>query len=142
MTPLKPGPKPRDPSTHRTVIVRVGLTPDEAARLDAVRGDTDRAVLARDAVLREVKRREVGLARAAKVARDAVVVRAWESHPYGKCRDFAGGRLAAFADSRGWEVYDKTSSRTAHGPETGPEGRLLADAALRAAGYVLEGETP
>ena len=42
----------------RTVKVSPHFTASEAARLDAVRGDMDRAVLARDAVLREVKRRE------------------------------------------------------------------------------------
>ena len=125
---------------RRTVKVSPHFTAAEAARLDAVRGDTDRAALARDAVLREVKRREVALAKAAKAAWDAIVVRAWGSYSYAKCRDFTSGHLAAFVDGRGWEVYDKTASRTARGPETGPEGQRLADAALKAAGYVLKGE--
>jgi len=127
---------------RRTVKVAPHFTAAESARIDAVRGDTERAALARDAVLREVKRREAGLARAAKLARVAVVVVAWESQSYGMCRDFAGGQLAAFVDQRGWEAYNKASDRIARGPETGAEGQRLADAALRAAGYVLEGDTP
>ena len=56
----------------RTVKVSPHFTASEAARLDAVRGDTDRAVLARDAVLREVRRREAS--ERAKAARAALVM--------------------------------------------------------------------
>ena len=58
MTPAKPGPKPRDPSALRTVIVRVYLTADEAARLDEVRGTVDRGAWVREAALRKAASRK------------------------------------------------------------------------------------
>ena len=58
MTPAKPGPKPRDPSALRTVIVRVYLTADEAARLDAARGEVERCAWVREAALRKVASRK------------------------------------------------------------------------------------
>ena len=51
MTPAKPGPKPRDPAALRTVIVRVYLTPGEAARLDAARGVVERCVWVREVTM-------------------------------------------------------------------------------------------
>lgn len=61
MTPAKPGPKPRDPSTLKMVIVRVYLTADEAARLDAARGEVERCVWVREVVMREAALRAAGV---------------------------------------------------------------------------------
>jgi len=131
MTRSKPGPKPRDPSTHRNVIVRAYMTPGEAAKIDAARGDVERAVWVREAAV----------ARASRKPARAPTVDAWDRR---KQRAHINGGIAALVNAYGWYVWrsEQTVSGTAFagGLQTGPEGQRLADAALRAAGYVLADE--
>lgn len=123
------------PGDKRRVKVSPHFTEGEAARLDAVRGGVERAEWLRAVAMREVGRRERAAGKAAKTKAGSMV-KAWAEFPSGLFRDFARGDIAAFVNGQGWGTFS-LKGRLASGPETGPEGQRLADAALRDAGYVL-----
>jgi hypothetical protein len=149
MTRARPGPKPRDPSTHRTVIVRLYLTEPEAARLDAVCGVDSRGQVMRAILLRWVAREEAGRKRSAMATRPLAFAGPWVESS-GSRRFYSTDPMdhAALVDSLGWYAWHPRGGPLAgslirSGAERGNLGRALADSALRAAGYVLaDGETP
>lgn len=66
----------------------------------------------------------------------------WQGHERLTRRALCGDDADVFVCDRGWEVRDGNDHLLAHGPETGPAGRALADAAARAHGYaLLDGDT-
>jgi hypothetical protein len=71
------------------------------------------------------------LARAIARANRALVPGRWRSHNASSWRSWPDRSCAAMVtDMGGWCAYSDAGSTLASGPETGAEGRRLADAAL------------